>query len=82
MPENARRIRGKYLRRGIQRQVFDALGIEMDFAVIVAREALEQFGKGALRAVAAVHKRRNDGEPQVSASRRAAATRSAEAEQR
>jgi len=38
-----------------QCKVFDALGIEMDFAMLVVCEALEQFGEGALRAVPAIN---------------------------
>ena len=54
--------------RAIQNEVFDTLRIEMNFTLLVAREALEQFREGALRAVAAVDERGNDREPQVRAS--------------
>ena len=37
-----------------QRKVLDALGIEMNFAMLAARETLEQFGEGTLGAVAAI----------------------------
>jgi hypothetical protein len=41
--------------RWSKREALDALGVEMNFAMLMAREALEEFGKGALRAMAAVH---------------------------
>jgi hypothetical protein len=37
-------------------QVLDALGIKMDFAVFALRKTLQQFGKCAFRAVAAIDK--------------------------
>src|SRR5208282_5678664 len=49
-------------------KIFDALSIEMYLAAIIAREPLEQFRERSLRAVAAVDKRRNNREPQVSLS--------------
>jgi len=39
----------------IEGKVFDALGIEMNLAMFFAREALQQFGKRALRAMPAVY---------------------------
>ena len=54
--------------RGPEDEIVDTLGIKMDFTAMVPREALQQFGKGAFRAVAAVHERGDDGQPQVSAS--------------
>ena len=53
--------RADCLRAGIrcptESQTFDALGIKMDFAMFFAGETFEQFGKSALRAMAAVHER-------------------------
>jgi len=37
-------------------KVFNALGIEMNLAMLVAGKAFQHFGKGAFRAVAAVNK--------------------------
>jgi len=36
-------------------KVVDALGVEMNFAMLFAGEALQQFGKGALRSMTAVN---------------------------
>jgi hypothetical protein len=41
----------------IEGKVFNALGIEMNLAMLFAREAFQQFGKRALRAVPAVDER-------------------------
>ncbi len=38
-----------------KRQALNALGVEMNFTMLLAREALEEFGKRALCAMAAVH---------------------------
>jgi hypothetical protein len=38
-----------------QRNALDAMGVKMDFAMLVARETLEQLGKGTLRAVLAIN---------------------------
>lgn len=51
----------------MERKIFDALGVKMDFAAIVAGETLEKFNQGAFRAVAPVNKRRDNGKAQVSA---------------
>jgi hypothetical protein len=51
----------------IKRKILYALSIEMDFTMPIACKAFEQFGKRPFRAMAAVHKRRDDREPQVSA---------------
>jgi hypothetical protein len=40
-----------------QLKALNTLGIEMDFAMLVARETLKQFGDGTLGAVPAVNKR-------------------------
>jgi hypothetical protein len=40
-----------------QRETLNALGIEMNLAMLFAREAFEQFGKRALRAMPAVNER-------------------------
>ena len=39
----------------IHGQVFDALSIQVDFAMFFARQAFQQFGEGAFRAMAAVN---------------------------
>ena len=39
----------------IEGEVFNALGIEMDLAMLFAREAFQQFGKRALRAMPAIN---------------------------
>ena len=36
-------------------KAFDTLGVEMDFAMLVARETIKQFGEGTLRAVPAIN---------------------------
>jgi hypothetical protein len=41
----------------IEGKVFNALGIEMNLAMLFAREAFQQFGEGALRAMPAVYER-------------------------
>jgi len=38
-----------------KREALDMLGVEMNFAMVLAGEALEEFGKRALRAMAAVN---------------------------
>src|SRR2546422_11053023 len=48
-------------------EILNALGIEMNFAMLVASEAFQHFGKGALRTVPAVNEGGDDGEAQVSA---------------
>ena len=53
----------------VKSEVLDALRIKMNFAMVVARESFEQFGEGTLRTVLTVYERRNDGQPQVSASK-------------
>jgi len=57
VPENdPGRLRTRGLERN-DRQVFHALGVEVDFAMLVARETLEEFGERALCAMAPVHER-------------------------
>src|SRR5690242_4302678 len=53
----------------IESKVLYALRVKMNCAMEVARQPFEQFGEGTLRTVLAVYERRNDGEPQVSASK-------------
>jgi hypothetical protein len=57
MPDN----QAGFLRVGnawlIEGKVFNALGIEMNLAMLFAREAFQQFGEGALRAMPAVYER-------------------------
>lgn len=52
-----------------QGEILDPLGVQMNFAMIVARQAFEQFGESPFRPMPAVDERRNDREPQVSASK-------------
>src|ERR1700694_4876062 len=52
----------------IEGEVFNALGIEMNLAMLFAHEAFQQFGKRALRAMPAINEGGDDGEAQVSAS--------------
>jgi hypothetical protein len=40
-----------------KREAFNALSVEVNFAMLLASEALQEFGKRALCAMAAVHKR-------------------------
>lgn len=54
--------------RIVKRHIFDALGVDMDFASIFLGQTVYQFGDGALRAVAAIDERRNNGDAQVSVS--------------
>ena len=41
-------------------EIGDAFGVEMNFAGVIAAEAVEQFGEGALGAVLAINERSND----------------------
>jgi hypothetical protein len=41
----------------IEGKVLDALGVQMNFTIVIPREALEQFGQSAFRAVATVNER-------------------------
>jgi len=45
----------------IHKKVVHALGKEMNLAMLFASEALQQFGKSALRPMTAVNEGRNDG---------------------
>jgi len=56
VPEERAGILPPLLRGGIKVEVLDALGIEMDFAMLLAREPFEQFGERAFRSVAAIDK--------------------------
>jgi hypothetical protein len=51
------------------RQIRDALSEEMNFAVVVASQAVKQFGESPLGAVAAIEKWRDYGKTQVSGTR-------------
>ena len=71
VPEDGARFRG--VRRSRQlwiayTKIFDALRVKVDLATVIPGELLEQFRNRALGAMAAVDKRRNNREPQVSAS--------------
>src|SRR5258708_28509252 len=52
----------------IEGKALNALGIEMNLAMLFARKAFQQFGKRALRAMPAVNEGGDDGDAQVSAS--------------
>src|SRR5713101_5954245 len=49
VPEERAGILPPLLRGGIKVEVLDALGIEMDFAMLLARKPFEQFGESACR---------------------------------
>jgi hypothetical protein len=55
MPVDRAGVLGARNRMLSDRKSFHALRIQMNFAMLVARETLEKFGKSALRAVAAVN---------------------------
>ena len=42
------------------REVGDAFGVEMNFAVVVAAEAIKELSEGALRAVLPINERSDD----------------------
>src|SRR5215467_8852384 len=67
MPENSSDVR-RGLRCLIQAKIFHTLGVKMNFTLIVAGQAFEEFCNGTLGTVAAVHEGGNNLEPQVSAS--------------
>src|SRR5208337_523079 len=46
-------------------QIVDPLGIKMNLVAVVLRKTFDNFGKGALCAVAPVYKGREDGDAQV-----------------
>jgi hypothetical protein len=39
------------------REIFDTIRVEMNFAVVRARKSFQQLGKSTLRPMTAVHKR-------------------------
>jgi hypothetical protein len=55
-------------RLGSHGEILDPLGVQMNLAMIVTRQAFENFRKRPLRPVPAVDERGNDRKPQVSAS--------------
>jgi hypothetical protein len=57
VPEDRSRLLRDVDTRLSKREAFNALGVEMNFAMLMAGEALEQLGQSAFRAMAAVHKR-------------------------
>jgi len=67
VPKDARLLSPRRWRRA-DGDILDALGIKMNFAMVIAGEAFQQFGEGTLGAVTTVQERRDDREPQVSAS--------------
>jgi len=69
MPKNAAGVFGRKGCRDLKRKIFHALGVEMNFAVVIASETLKDFREGAFRAVAPVNKRGHNGETQVNAPR-------------
>ena len=55
MPEDRAGVLCSHNARLSQRKALDALGVQMNLAMLVAREAFEQFGKRAFRAMAAIN---------------------------
>jgi len=55
MPNNPAGICRLYGRGVVEGKVLDTLSVKMDFAMLVAREALEKFGESAFRTVPAVN---------------------------
>src|SRR5262249_51540065 len=51
-------------------EVLDTLGIEMDFAAVIPRKALDKFRNDAFSSVPPVEERRNDGKSHVTPSSR------------
>ena len=68
VPQDGARACGSRGIRVIQDDILNTLRIEVNLAMITARQALEKFRERALRAMTAVYKRGNHGEPQVSES--------------
>jgi hypothetical protein len=56
MPNDPAGICQALRRTASQRKICDALGVEMDFAMLVVRETLQHFSKRAFRAVAPIDK--------------------------
>lgn len=52
----------------VKGELFNALREKVNFAVIDERQAIEEFGEGAFRPVAAIDKRGDDGDTQISGS--------------
>ena len=75
MPEDGPRVRQARFAQLSQRETLNALSIKMNLTMLVPREAFQQFGKSALRAMTTIDERRDDGEAQVSASESAGHTR-------
>src|SRR5580692_7655742 len=71
VPENGARLRGSRRPRRVPivyGKTFNPLRIQVDLATVIACEPFQQFRERALRSMAAVHKRRDNREPQVSVS--------------
>jgi|SRR5580698_3954923 hypothetical protein len=71
VPEDGARFRGVRHSRQFwiaYTKIFDALRVKVNLAAVISGKPLEQFRNRALGAMAAVDKRRNNGEPQVSES--------------
>jgi hypothetical protein len=57
VPEDASGSRRENIAGMTDREIFDAIRVEMNFAVVGARQSFQQLGKRALRPMTAVHKR-------------------------
>jgi len=55
MPNDPARICRPHERGSVECKVLDTLSVKMDFAMLVARETIKQFGEGTLRAVPAIN---------------------------
>src|ERR1700724_3144452 len=64
VPQEGARACGSRGIRVIQDDILNTLRIEVNLAMITARQALEKLRERALRAMTAVYKRGNHGEPQ------------------
>ncbi len=57
VPEDASRSGSENTAGMIDREILDAIRIEMNFAVVRVRKTLQQFGESSLRPMTAVHER-------------------------
>ena len=57
VPEDAPRSGRENTAGIIDREIFDAIRVEMNFAVMRARKAFQQFGESPLRPMTAVNER-------------------------
>jgi hypothetical protein len=57
VPEDASGSRRENTAGIIDREILDAIRVEMNFAVVGARKTFQQFGESSLRPMTAVHER-------------------------